>query len=338
MKTSPRKACWLATISAAMLVSCQKPYHQENELYIFVAANTALPYWQEAKAGFSDAARALGVRWNFTGPDSFSPDEELEAFRKATEKRPAGVLVYPTRPELFKAAIDNAVKAGIPVICIDSDAPDSRRILFIGTDNYRAGTESGRRIAEQMHGKGSLVVIWVAGQLNQEERLRGVQDTLKKFPAIKITQTLDDKSLPQSANDQVSYLLEPRQGKGEPEKVDGILCLEASGGRGAAEALHRLNLSGTIPIVGMDRDPETLDFISGGAIAATIAQKPYTMSFYGLRFLDDLHHNIVHEFKDWRTAPVSPLPIRVDTGTAVIDKDNLAAFRAAEVTRRQALQ
>lgn len=59
------------------------------------------------------------------------------------------------------------------------------------------------------------------------------------------------------------------------------------------------------------------------------------MSFYGLKFLDDLYHNTVHEFKDWRTAPASPLPSRVDTGTAVVDSVNLAAFRAAEVTRAQ---
>jgi ribose transport system substrate-binding protein len=87
----------------------------------------------------------------------------------------------------------------------------------------------------------------------------------------------------------------------------------------------------------MDKNPETLDFIAQGTISATVAQKPYTMSYYGLKFLDDLHHNIVHEFKDWRTAPASPLPSRVDTGTAVIDRDNLAAFRSAEFTRAQPL-
>jgi ribose transport system substrate-binding protein len=115
------------------------------------------------------------------------------------------------------------------------------------------------------------------------------------------------------------------------------VCVEASGGPGAAEALHRLNLDGKIPIVAMDKTPETLDFIAQGVIAATVSQKPYTMAFYGLRFLDDLHHNIVHEFKDWQTAPVSPLPTRVDTGTAIIDASNLAAFRAAEATHANPL-
>jgi ribose transport system substrate-binding protein len=79
----------------------------------------------------------------------------------------------------------------------------------------------------------------------------------------------------------------------------------------------------------MDMNPETLDFIERKMISLTIGQKPYTMAFYGLRFLDDLHHNVVHEFKDWRTAPASPLPARVDTGTDVINASNLGAFRAA---------
>jgi len=174
-------------------------------------------------------------------------------------------------------------------------------------------------------------VITIPGQLNLEERLRGLTEALKKFPEVKISRTLDDKGDPRSANDQISSLL------GAKTQIDGIVCLEASGGPGVAEALHRLNLGGKIPVVAMDKTPETLDFIADGVIAATVSQKPYTMAFYGLRFLDDLHHNIVHEFKDWQTSPVPPLPARVDTGTAVIDASNLAVFRAAEAERRQQL-
>jgi ribose transport system substrate-binding protein len=318
-------------LAVGIFSSCQKPYHEETERYIFVTVNTSLSYWEEAKAGFMDAARGLGVKAEFTGPDTYSPEEELEAFQKAVDKHPAGIAVSPARPELFKAAIDAAVKSGIPVICVDSDAPESHRILFVGTDNYQAGLISGKRIAELMHGQGHLVVITIPGQLNLDERVRGVEEALKKFPEIKISHTLDDKGDPRLANDQISALLEAK------EKIDGIVCVEASGGPGTAEALHRLDLGGKIPIVAMDKTPETLDFIAQGVIAATVSQKPYTMAFYGLRFLDDLHHNIVHEFKDWQTAPVTPLPARVDTGTAVIDAGNLAAFRAAEATRRQPL-
>ena len=318
--------CIALLLSIGILSSCQKPFHEETERYIFVAANTSLPYWQEARAGFMGAARGLGVKAEFTGPDTYSPEDELAAFQKAVDEHPSGIAVSPAKPELFKDAIDAAVKSGIPVVCVDSDAPESRRILFIGTDNYQAGLISGRRVADLIHGQGQVALITIPGQLNLDERVRGVTDSLKKYPKIKISRTLDDKGDPRAANDQISALLEAK------EKIDGIVCVEASGGPGAAEALHRLNLSGKIPIVAMDKTPETLDFVAQGVIAATVSQKSYTMAFYGLRFLDDLHHNIVHEFKDWQTAPVSPLPARVDTGTAVIDADNLASFRAAEAT------
>ena len=318
-------------LAVGIFSSCQKPFHEETERYVFVAANTSLPYWQEAKAGFMDAAHGLGVKAEFTGSDTYSPEGELEAFQKAVSEHPAGIAISAARPEVFKDAIDAAVKSGIPVICVDADAPESHRILFIGTDNYQAGLISGKRIAELMQGEGNLVVITVPGQLNLDERVHGMTEALRKYPKIKILRTLDDKGDPRSANDQISTLVAPDA----KDKVDGIVCLEASGGPGAAEALRRLNLGGKIPLVAMDRSPETLDFIADGVIGATVSQKSYTMAFYGLRFLDDLHHNIVHEFKDWQTAPASPLPTRVDTGTAVIDSSNLNVFRAAAAERRQ---
>jgi len=159
--------------------------------------------------------------------------------------------------------------------------------------------------------------------LNLDERLRGAQEEFAKYPDLKIAHTLDDQGDPRTANDLVSDLFNKK------ETINGVLCLEASGGPGAAETLHRLGLEGKIPIVAMDKNVETLDFIQKKVVSVTVAQKSYTMAFYGLRFLDDLHHNAVHQFKDWRTAPASPLPARVDTGTIVITEGNLAAFRAA---------
>jgi ribose transport system substrate-binding protein len=308
---------------AGFSASCQKPFHEETERYILIASNINLEYWQEARAGFNDAARGLGVKADFQGPDYHSPEEELKVFKEAVAQHPTGILVAPARPELFNSAINEAIAAGVPVIAMDTDAPDSQRILYIGTDNRQAGLESGRQMAELMNGKGNLVVVTVSGQLNVEERLRGAQEVFAKYPGIKITHTIDDQGDPVKANEMLADLFTKK------ETINGILCLEASGGPGAGEVLFRLDLYGKIPAVAMDMDPETLDFIEKKMISLTIGQKPYTMAFYGLRFLDDLHHNIVHEFKDWRTAPASPLPARVDTGTEVINAGNLAAFRAA---------
>ena len=325
MRRPAAGVCFLVLLASAVgVVSCGPPaYHQETEHYFFIAANINLPYWQEAQAGLTDAAAQMRVKADFDGPASFAPQEELAAFQKAVSQKPSGILVSATKPDLFKPAIDAAIAEGIPVICVDADVPDSRRVLFVGTDNLRAGMESGRRMAEILHGKGQVVVISIPGQSNLDDRLRGVQEAFKKSLAIKIVQTIDDRGDPRVAYDQISNLL------GAKAKLDGIIGLEASGASGAADALHRLNFDGKIPIVAFDKDPETLDWIERGAITATIAQKPYVMSYYGLKFLDDLHHNAVHDFKDWRTAPVAPMPTFVDTGTAIVDKNNIKAFREA---------
>ena len=306
-----------------LFAGCQQPYHQQEERYILVTANVNLPYWQEAEAGLRDIAKTTGVKVELTGPATFSPSEELTAFQQAVAQHPSGILVSVSDPQSFKGPIDAAISQGLPVICIDADDPESRRVLFIGTDNFRAGQDSGKRMADLLGGQGRILLIALAGQLNTDERVRGVNEALKKYPGIKIAQTIDDKGDPRNANDAVSALLQKK------EKIDGIIGLEASGGSGAAEALHRLDMTGKIKIVAFDKDPQTLEGIERGWITATVVQKPYVMAFYGVRFLDDLHHNAVHEFKDWATAPTAPLPTFVDTGTAVVDSSNLAAFRKA---------
>src|SRR5438309_2521260 len=310
-------------------VSAVAPCKEREERYIFVAFNTRLPYWQEAEAGLKDAARQMGVKVELMGSAVCSSDEELAAFQQAVSQKPSGILLAASSAELFRSPINSAIERGIPVICMDADSPESKRILFIGTDNFRAGQESGTRMGDLLKGKGNVVVVTILGQPHLHDRLRGVEEALKRFPGMKIVQSIDDRADPRNAYYVLSSLMQCK------DRPDGIICLEASGGAGSADALHRLDLTGKIPIVAFDNDPETLDWIQRGAIAATVVQKPYVMSYYGLKFLDDLHHNAVHEFKDWRTAPTPPMLAWVDTGTAIVDKNNLATFREALASHAQ---
>jgi len=261
------------------------------------------------------------VKAELVGPQGYQPHAELQTFRQVVEQGPAGICLSAARPEIFQEAIDKAIAQGIPVICVDADVPGSKRVLYIGTDNVKAGQESLKRMATLLSNKGSIAILTIQGQHNLDDRVAGVAEALKNFPATKLTEILDDKGDARTAFDEVSALIQKK------EKVDGIICLEATGGSGAAEALHRLNMEGKLPIVAFDDDPETLDWIERGAIAATIAQKPYVMSYYGLKYLDDLHHNAVHQFKDWRTALAPPMPVFVDTGTVIVEKNNLKTYR-----------
>src|SRR6266478_3306188 len=220
-------ACFLILLVATIIVACAKPYHEETERYVFVATNINLPYWQEAQAGFLDAARALGVKAEMIGPVKYDPASEAGMFQDVIEKQPAGICLSAARPEMFKTRIDKAISAGIPVICVDADVPDSRRVLYIGTDNLKAGRESLKRMAALVPGKGNIVVITIPGQANLDDRLAGVADALKNFPAMKLTKIIDDKGDWRNAFDQISDMIVKK------ERIDGIICLEATGGPGA---------------------------------------------------------------------------------------------------------
>src|SRR3984893_14642974 len=314
-------------VGAVLLQSCAKPYHEENERYVFVATNINLPYWQEANAGFMDAAKALGVSAELVGPAGYQPNAELLEFREVGGKHPAGLCLSAGKPEIFQADIDQAIALGIPVICVDADVPDSKRMQYIGTDNFKAGRESLKQMAAIVGRGGNIAVITISGQRNLDDRVAGIADALKNFPKMHLAKILDDQGDARTAFDQTSDLIQMK------EKIDGIISVEATGGAaggsGAAGALNRFSLEGKLPIVAFDGDPETLDWIDRGAIAATVTQKPYVMSYYGLKFRDDLHQNAVHQFKDWRTALAPPVPTFVDTGTLIVDKNNIKLYREA---------
>jgi len=140
---------------------------------------------------------------------------------------------------------------------------------------------------------------------------------------VKIVEVVDIQGNPALAFDRAKQIL------GEGTKVDAFVCLEALAGKEVAEVLDR-NKSSKV-VVAMDTDEGTLNWIKQGRIVATIAQKPGTMGYFGLKMLDDLHHNKVTPLDgNWSQNPNSPLPNFVDTGSMLIDKDNVDAFVRAQ--------
>jgi ribose transport system substrate-binding protein len=299
--------------------------HESDEYYVLVSANLQVPYWQAAGAGFSKAAGQFKVRYEFAGPQTYDPKAERDALDDAVRKKATGILVAVTDANLLKDSIDKAVAAGIPVITIDSDAPASKRLFFIGTNNYQAGFTGGQRLAQELKGRGNVVVFSMPDQINLQDRLRGYRDALDRTPGIKITRVVDIQGDPRIAFDTTTQII----GK-EKDKVDAFVCLEAQSGKEVTGVLSSYHVSGKI-VVAMDTDPETLESIQKGGIAATIAQKPYTMAFVGLQMLDNLYHHKPSVMDvDWSKDSFAPIPSFVDTGSALIDKSNVDSFLQAK--------
>jgi ribose transport system substrate-binding protein len=308
------------TILLAFALSCSAT-HDAGEYFVFVAANVQLPYWKTAAAGFARAASDMKVRSDFVGPQSYDAQAERDALNQAVQKKATGILLAVTDPAQLKDSIDSAVAAGIPVVTVDSDAPASKRLFFIGTNNYQAGFTGGQRLAQELKGKGSVVVYTMPDQPNLQDRLRGYKEALSRTPDVKITRVVDIQGDPRIAFDTTTQIV----GK-ERDKVDAFVCLEAQSGKEVASVLNSYHVTGKV-IIAMDTDQETLDWISKGVIAATIAQKPYTMAFVGLQMLDNLyHHKPASLLTDWSKDSYAPIPSFVDTGSALIDKTNVGAF------------
>jgi len=301
--------------------------HDSDENYYLVGANIKLPYWETAGAGLSTAASQLRVRAAFIGPDTYDAKAEKQAFDEAVQKKPAGILVSAADPSVMKDSIDRAIAAGIPVITVDSDAPTSKRLFFVGTNNHQAGFMGGKRLAQELKSKGNVVVFTMPEQANLAERLQGYRDALGSSPQVKIVRVVDIKGDPRIAFDTTTEVL----GK-DRDKVDAFVCLEAQSGQEVATVLNNYNIRNKV-VIAMDTDANTLEWVQKGVIAATIGQKPFTMTLVGLHMLDDYYHNKIPNMDaDWTHDSFAPVPAFVDTGSVLIDKTNVESFQQTKKT------
>jgi ribose transport system substrate-binding protein len=297
-------------------------YHDDKEKYYLISANIQLPYWQAAASGLRRATHEMGVQSQVAGPDSYDAQAEVQEFRKAVAAKPAGIMVSPADPKLMGPEIDKAIAAGIPVVTVDADAPDSKRLFYVGTDNDDAGELGGQVAIKKSNGKGNFMVFTMPGQVNLDARLFGYRKAFASHPEMKIVQVVDIHGQSTAAFDAAVASL----AKKGPDRVDGYICLEASSGKEVAQVMRNYKITDRI-ILAMDTDQETLDAIREGIIAATIAQKPATMTYVGALMLDDLHHHPPGSLgTDWKNDPYSPVPAFVDTGATLIDKSNVDDF------------
>ena len=304
------------------LTGCQ--YRSKADTYILVASNLKVPYWQTVQDGFKDAADQYKVTATVVGPQGYDPAAEVKAFQDAVRSKPAGILVSAGDADKIGPAIKEAIAADIPVITVDSDAPLSSRLYFIGTNNLEAGKMGGQRLVERLHGKGNVIVFSIPGQPNIEERLKGYEDAIARSPDIKIVSVVATGGDSNSAFDTTSEAIY-KTGK---DKIDAFVCLESTSGNAVGEVLKTKKITDRI-VIAMDVSEETLSLIGDGTIDSTISQKPYTMGYFGLKALDEAARSKPQEFRpSYAVDGKSPYPAFVDTGSAVITKYNLNLFQA----------
>jgi ribose transport system substrate-binding protein len=329
MQKAQRMLLLSMTIAPLVLTGCQR--HSHSEMYYLISNNMKLTYWRTAAEGFNRATAEYHVQSKVVGPDTYDPQAELTELQHAIAAKPAGILISVADATMFQSEINAGIDAGIPIITIDSDAPHSHRLFFIGTNNLEAGHLGGQRVVNQLPGgKGNVVFFSMPGQPNLDERFKGYQDVFADHPGIKTVEVVDIKGESTAAFDKTQQYMTLTGDK----KIDAFICLEASAGKEVASVLKNDNANRLL--VAMDVDPDTLNLIKSGVIDATIAQKPYTMAYIGLKALDEIHHDGPTTFRsDYSVDTFSPFPVFVDTGTALVDKVNVDLFANGAAAAQQ---
>lgn len=292
---------------------------KSNETYVMVSNVAAHPYWIDAKKGGEDAAAELGVKWVYTGPADFNTPAQVTTLEQIIQTKPAGILVAALQPDAITAAIDKAMAAGIPVVTVDTDAPKSGRMTYLGTDNYSAGVTMGKRMAAITDGRGKIGLASVPGQFNLEERIRGIRDAIKDYPDMSVVAVVDDKNDDSATATATVALL---QAHPEITVVGSINAV----GAGIASALRQTAKVGKVKAVLFDITEPIIAALEDGSVDSTLVQRTYLMTYLGVKLLCGYNHKTAY-LGNWDKNKIVTLPNAVDTGVMVVTASQLAAFK-----------
>jgi ribose transport system substrate-binding protein len=237
----------------------------------------------------------------------------ITAFEAAIAEKPAGIITFGAEDSLLPV-INKAIDEGIPVVTVDGDIKNSKRIAFVGTGNYNAGVLGGRKLGEVLGGKGKVAILTEPNISLHRDRYQGYQDGLADFPDIEIVQVGDTKADPILTIQIVSAMLQ------KYPDLAGIGCTDAVGGAASAIAVEEAGLVGKVKILSMDRDRQVLEKIGKGIIEGTIVQKSALMPFFALQIIYNMRHADIEITTDNKAAGLVAAPFMIDTGVVFVDK------------------
>lgn len=294
----------------------------EGETYCVIMSLSQLEFFDALKAGVCDASNDIGAQWYFAGPQEFVPDQIVQAIDQAVANKVTGIVLHGQTEETADA-VNNAIAAGIPVICVNTDIP-SNRLSFIGCDPFNAGVGQAEELLRLLDGKTGTVLISSALAIAQPSaiaNLEGAKSVLEKVPGIKVIE-VDDTSDANVAATNIGAALQANS------DVVGIIGQQAYTAVGAATAVREAGKQGQVVIVGRDRDVATLDLIKNGEVAASFAQNSYVEGYIALQWLHAYVNDNLKVIEGYRELGVNPLPTAVDSGSIIINADNQEQFRA----------
>lgn len=241
----------------------------------FVTNNSA-DFWTIARRGVEKAdAELADVETEFRVTADGTAAEQQRIVDDLLTKGVDGIAISPVDPQNQTALIDKAAERAL-VFTQDSDAPQTARACYIGTDNLAAGRQAGQLIREAIPEGGSIMLL--VGKLdarNAQERIQGINEALAGSNVRVIDVRTDDaddvRAKANAADTLVRY----------PD-IKGLVGLWSYNGPAILNAVREAGKIGRVRIIAFDEADETLAGVRDGAIHATVVQQPYEFGYQAI--------------------------------------------------------
>jgi simple sugar transport system substrate-binding protein len=282
--------------------------------YKFVVVNhvTTNSFFVPTQYGIQDASKLLGTSYEWTGSESENINQMVNAINTAVSSGADGIAVSLISKTAFNVPIENALKAGIPVVAYNADAPapPNQRLAYIGQDLKLAGELMGTRIVAAVK-EGDVVIFTAsAGSANLQPRLEGAEKAIKESGApIKLT-TIVTGSLESGEKTAIEAYW-----TGHPT-TKGMYAVDGGDTAELAGVMQKLGLTAKgVKAGGFDLTEKTQKLLHEGYIEFTIDQQPYLQGFLP----------ILQLFL-WQVSGSLTGPAEVDTGLKFINKETVAPY------------
>ena len=309
----------LAAVATVVLTALGGTTDAQSKKTLAFVVNGASDFWKAAEAGVKKAQGELpNYTLTFKYPEQSSAAIQTRMMDDLVAAGVAGIMVSAVDPKTMGDAL-NRVGGQVALFTTDSDAPNSKRIAYIGSSNVDAGKQAGQLMLKAMpNGAKCMGFVGLPGADNARERIEGVKEVIKGTKIELVDVRADDIDQTR-AKRNVEDTLTAR-----PE-IDCMVGFYSYNTPRIYEALKEAGKIGKVTIIGFDEDAITLGGIKEGTIVGTVVQQPYEWGYQGMKNMAKYLEG------DKSFIPADKLII---VPTKIIDKSNVDDFWA-ELKARQ---
>ena len=306
------KKLLLATVAVVIMAS--PAFAQQKYRFAVVPKAMNNPFFDVARDGCLKRAKELGnVECIYKGPIEHEPATEAQIIQDFITQKVDGMAISVADVAAMTKSIEAATAAGIPVVTFDADAPGSKRLAYIGTNNKDFGLALGKQLRELRPDGGKYAIISGGpGAKNLAERVDGVRESLKGSKWVEVagspTFCNDDSAL---AVQQMADLRTATPDLGAIVPIGGWPMFAPEGYKAFVNKNKKDIDAGKFTLVVADTLKMQLELLRDGYSNALTGQRPFEM---GEKSMD-----VLLAIKKGEKVPEI-----IYTGLDLVTKDNVA--------------